>query len=227
MFATRHTAWACSTLGTILVMSVVCFAQHDPGVRGGPPGAGAPLAGLTPIELAIFNEGLQRAIQLEAVCDDCADLTLGTFTNPAEANLVTRTNSAGLGARFNGDQCTVCHNQPALGGSGGFLVPNPADPPMLFRRPENPMFDLIPHRKGATNVVPSFIERFGPIREVRLARKPDGSRDGGVHQLFTVVGRSDVGTAAGDAWTLPASGCGVEVRVAEHSFGFPVQAVVV
>src|SRR5262249_20576264 len=223
MFTTRHTAWACSTLGTILVMSVVCFAQHDPGVRGGPPGAGAPLAGLTPIELAIFTEGLQRAIQLEAVCDGCADLTLGTFTNPAEANLVTRTNSAGLGARFNGDQCPVCHNQPALGGSGGFLVPNPADPQMLFRQPENPMFDLIPHRKGASNVVPSFIERLGPIREVRFARKPDGSRDGSVHQLFTVVDRSDVGTAECDASTLPPTDFESEFRRGNTRFRIPLQ----
>src|SRR5262249_32330781 len=33
---------------------------------------------------------------------------------------------------------------------------------------------------------------FGPIREVRFVKKPDGTPDGGVHQLFTVVGRSDV-----------------------------------
>jgi hypothetical protein len=202
-----------STLVAIVLMSAVCFGQHDPGVRGGPPGAGTPLAGLTPIELALFAEGLQRAVQLEAVCDDCADRRLGSYTDPAKANLVTRTNSSGLGARFNGDQCTVCHNQPALGGSGGFMVPNPEDPPSLFRQPENPMFDLIPHRKGATNTVPSFIERFGPIREVRLARKADGSRDGGVHQLFTVIGRTDVGTPACNAAVLPSTDFESELTV--------------
>jgi len=113
----------------VVVFSVVALAQHDPGVRQGPPGGGAPLPGLTLVEQSIFIEGQQRAIQLEGSCDDCADLTLGTFTDPRQANLVTKTNSAGLGARFNGDQCTVCHNQPALGGSGGFMVPNPQDPP--------------------------------------------------------------------------------------------------
>jgi hypothetical protein len=182
--------------GTVAVLfftvSSAGLAQKDPGVRKGPAGAGAPLKGLTPIELQMFNEGQQRAIQLEGVCDDCSDLTLGSFTDLAQANLVTKTNSSGLGVRFNGDQCTVCHNQPVVGGSGGFLVPNPQDPPGQRRPPENPMFDLIPHRKGATNSVPSFIERFGPIREVRFAKKPDGTPDGGVHQLFTVVGRSDV-----------------------------------
>ena len=107
-----------------------------------------PLTGLTPIELSMFNEGLQRAIQLEAVCDDCADLELGTFVDPDKANFVTKTNSAGLGTRFNGDQCLSCHNQPALGGSGGFMVPNPQDPPNRYRAPENPMFDLIPAPQG-------------------------------------------------------------------------------
>jgi len=186
--------WLLSSGGAMLICTLapICFAQRDPGVRQAPPGAGGPLKGLTPIELSMFQEGLQRAVQLEAVCDDCSDLTLGQLTDLTKANLVTQTNSAGLGVRFNGDQCTVCHNQPALGGSGGFMVPNPQDPPNKQRKPENPMFDLIPHRKGATNVVPSFIEQSGPIREVRFVKKPDGTPDGGVHQLFTIVGRSDI-----------------------------------
>jgi di-heme oxidoreductase (putative peroxidase) len=175
-----------------VVLSPGSFAQKDRGVRSGLPGAGAPLQGLTPIELSMFEEGLQRAIQLEGVCDNCSDLTLGSFIEVSKANLVTQTNSSGLGVRFNGDQCTVCHNQPALGGSGGFLVPNPQDPPSQHRTPENPMFRLIPQRKGATNAVPSFLQQYGPIREVRFAKKPNGTPDGGVHQLFTVLGRSDI-----------------------------------
>jgi len=212
-------------LVTMLVafMSAVCLAQRDPGVRPGRPGGGAALPGLTSVELSIFNEGLQRAIQLEAACDDCADLTLGTFIDPTLANLVTLTNSAGLGARFNGDQCLVCHNQPALGGSGGFLVPNPQDPPHRFRRPENPMFDLIPHRKGATNAVPSFIQQFGPIREVRFARRPDGTPDGGVHQLFTVVGRSDIGTTGCTDAVLPPIDFESEFRHGNTRFRIPLQ----
>lgn len=168
------------------------FAQKDHGVRPGPPGAGNPLNGLTPIEQIMFDEGLQRAVQLEAVCDECSDDVIGSHTEPDKANLRSTTNSSGLGVRYNGDQCTACHNQPALGGSGGYLVPNPQDPPNRHRRPENPEFDLMAHRKGATNHVPSFIQQYGPIREVRFARKPNGTPDGGVHQLFTVVGRSDI-----------------------------------
>jgi len=180
------------TWAMLIIVASSCLAQKDSGVRSGPPGAGGKLNGLTTNEQIMFDEGLQRAIQLEAVCDSCSDLMLGSFIDPARAKLVFQTNSAGLGTRFNGDQCLGCHNQPALGGSGGFLVPNPQDPAAKQRPPENPMFDLFPHRKGATNKVPSFITQFGPIREVRFVKKPDGTPDGGVHQLFTVVGRSDI-----------------------------------
>ncbi len=185
---------ACVAL-MLFAVATATFAQKqakDPGVRPGPPGAGAPLPNLSPIEQFMFDEGFQRTVQLEGVCDDCTDLTLGAHTDPSQANLVTKTNSSGLGVRFNGDQCSACHNQPAVGGSGGFLVPNPQDPPLQYRAPENPMFHLMPARKGATNPVPSFIEQYGPIREVRFAKKPDGTPDGGVHQLFTIVGRSDI-----------------------------------
>src|SRR5215470_19599687 len=98
----RNNSWSRSML-FCFAMVAMGLAQKDPGVRQGPPGAGAPLNGLTPVESSLFDEGLQRAIQLEAVCDDCADLTLGSFTDPAKANFVTQTNSAGLGVRFNGD----------------------------------------------------------------------------------------------------------------------------
>jgi CxxC motif-containing protein (DUF1111 family) len=39
--------------------------------------------------------------------------------------------------------------------------------------------------------VPSFITPNGPVREVRFIRNPDGSPDGGVHDLYTIAGRSD------------------------------------
>ena len=212
----------------LMCMGVVpCLAQKDPGARKAAARAGNPLPGLTPIELSMFNEGLQRAIQLEAVCDDCADLVLGTFVDPAKANFVTKTNSAGLGTRFNGDQCLSCHNQPALGGSGGFMVPNPQDPPNRYRAPENPMFDLIPHRKGATNSVPSFITQYGPIREVRFVNRANGSPDGGVHQLFTVVGRSDVFPAGQDNTctirALPPTDFEKEYRNGNLRFRIPLQ----
>ena len=39
----------------------------DPGVRGGPAGAGTPLKGLAPDEAAFFQDGLERFAEVEAV----------------------------------------------------------------------------------------------------------------------------------------------------------------
>jgi mono/diheme cytochrome c family protein len=205
-----------------LSCTVLCFAQKDPGVRKGPPGAGGPIKGLQTNELLLFNEGKARTTQLESVCDNCNDVTLGGNTGE-DPNLATLTNSSGLGARFNGDQCSVCHQQPAIGGSGGFLVPNPQDAPVHYRKPENPMFDLIPHRKGAQNYVPSFITQYGPIREVRFQKKPDGTPDGGVHQLFTIVGRSDIGAPGCTADVLPSTDFETQFRNGNLSFRIPLQ----
>jgi CxxC motif-containing protein (DUF1111 family) len=85
------------------------------------------------------------------------------------------------------------------------------------------MFDLIPHRKGGQNYVPSFITQYGPIREVRFQRKPDGTPDGGVHQLFTVVGRSDSGSSGCTAAVLPQPDFESQFRNGNLSFRIPLQ----
>ena len=206
----------------VLTCVSVGLAQKDPGVRGGPAAAGGPIKGLTANEFALFSEGIKRTTQLESVCDTCSDVPLGADTGE-DPNLATLTNSSGLGVRFNGDQCSVCHQQPAIGGSGGFLVPNPQDPPAKRRRPENPMYDLIPHRKGAQNLVPSFITQYGPIREVRFQRNPDGTPDGGVHALFTVVGRSDIGAPGCTNAVLPPVDFETQYRNGNLSFRIPLQ----
>ena len=104
-----------------------CAAQKDPGVRGGPPGAGGPLPGLNQNELALFMEGRARSTQLEAVCDTCSDVTLGANSGE-DPNLATLTNSSGLGARFNGDQCSVCHMRPRLADLAASSCPIPRIP---------------------------------------------------------------------------------------------------
>jgi len=214
----------------VLVSAFVLFSEatladgpKDPGVRGGPPGAGQPLPNIQVNELALFKEGQFRATEFESTCEGCSDLIPGT-PNGQDPLLQTITNSAGLGARFNGDQCTICHSHPALGGSGGFLVPNPQDPVAQHRPPENPMFDLIPHRRGQTNSVPSFIQQYGPIREARFIQKPDGTPDGGVHQLFTVVGRTDDPSIAGCTKdVLPQPDFDTQVKNKNIIFRIPLQ----
>lgn len=205
-----HLAAAAALTGTLSLLASPAFAQKDPGVRGGMNNTsgmlefrGIPIprppvisnnpttgAAIQVNELASFNEGINRAGQLESTCDSCADVPDGSpVVGLGELDPLFpqfHTNSNGLGARHSGDQCFVCHTQPTLGGSGGFLVPNPGEGRPM--RPENPMFRLVPLRFGKQNIVPSFEEQFGPIRIPRFQFNPDGTRDGFPRQLWVVTG---------------------------------------
>jgi CxxC motif-containing protein (DUF1111 family) len=130
-------------------------------------------------ELALFNESLLRVSELEGTCDTCAQQPQGVPpVDPDPKNPFSPlklVNSAGMSPVFNADQCFICHFQPAIGGSSPAV--NPAN--------------VIAHRLGGTNTVPSFEDPAGAFREVRFKFNPDGSRDGGVHSLFTLQKRSD------------------------------------
>ncbi len=76
----------------------------DPGVRGGPAGAGGPLNGLTADEAAFFQDGVARFAEIESVANG---------------------SNNGLGPRFNSNQCFSCHSQPAGGGSSPAKNPLP------------------------------------------------------------------------------------------------------
>jgi di-heme oxidoreductase (putative peroxidase) len=179
-------------------------------------------ATITTNELASFLEGIGRAGQLESTCDTCSDVKPPGSPVPGELDPVfpqIRTNSNGLGARHNADQCFVCHAQPTLGGSGGFIVPNPGQgTPML---PENPLFRLVPHRFGKQNVVPVFEQQYGPIREVRFKFNPDGTRDGGVHQLWVVTGITTDPTLTSCSLTQP--NFAAQFAAGNLSFRIPLQ----
>ena len=122
---------------------------QDPGVRGGVPGAGGPIAGLTGTESAFFTRSRDTFQEVDGVAQ-------------------------GLGPRMNLDQCSGCHTQPAVGGTSPFVNPQVA----------------FAHKDGGTDFVPSFIKANGPVREARFVRNPDGTADGGVHDLFTITGRT-------------------------------------
>ncbi len=147
----------------------------DPGVRAGVVAAGQPLSTVaqTPGASEYFNAGLARFQEIEVV----------TSSDPSA--------HTGLGPRFNSNQCSSCHSQPAVGGSS----PRASVFPYVGMNPETEVFNL----GGADNTLPSFIAPEGPAREVRFVffMNPDGSLshdpDGGVHDLFVVSGRSDAG----------------------------------
>jgi len=92
-----------------LAIGVYTFGQTrsapvDPGVRGGPAGAGTPLKGLTADETAFFQDGQAKFADIESV---------------------TNGSNNGLGPRFNSNQCFSCHAQPDEGGS------SPAQNPLI------------------------------------------------------------------------------------------------
>jgi CxxC motif-containing protein (DUF1111 family) len=95
---------------TVALITCVCSLCQtkstpvDPGVRGGPAGAGGPLQGLTADETAFFQDGQSRFADIEVVQG-----------GP----------NSGLGPRFNSNQCLSCHSQPALGGT------SPAQNPLI------------------------------------------------------------------------------------------------
>jgi CxxC motif-containing protein (DUF1111 family) len=84
-------------------------------------------------------------------------------------------NGVGLGPRFNSNSCASCHAQPAIGGT------SPATNPQI----------AVATLHGAKNTIPSFLSLNGPVREARFVKNPDGTPDGGVHDLFVITGRTD------------------------------------
>jgi CxxC motif-containing protein (DUF1111 family) len=149
-----------SFCASILVFSVVAFAQTDPGPRGGSPGAGGKYPTLNANESLFFS---QAQIVFEEV-----DSVLGAIAGEP---------GNGLGPAFNGNSCAQCHAQPAVGGSSPGLnsKQNPAPNPQV----------ALANLDGASNTIPPFITANGPVREARFIS------DGGVHDLYTIAGRSD------------------------------------
>jgi Di-haem oxidoreductase, putative peroxidase len=94
------------------------------------------------------------------------------FFTAAQTNFQeVETFKGGLGPRMNLNQCSGCHSQPAVGGSSPTTNPQIAFASML----------------GPPNAIPSFISLSGPVREVRFVTNPNGTPDGGVHNLFVVT----------------------------------------
>jgi len=163
------------------------FAAHDPGVRGGAVDAGQPVQGLSDDQQRYFLNGQNRFLEVDSVSGG-----------------ITGEMGVGLGPGFNSNQCASCHAQPAVGGTS----PSKNAFPFLGANPQVAVATL----DGATNTIPYFITEDGPVREARFkfALNPDGSLssagDGGVHDIFTIKGRTDATNAVGTTGQLQTCG---------------------
>jgi CxxC motif-containing protein (DUF1111 family) len=159
--------------------ALCCFAQFqfggptDPGVQKGNRGTGAAI--MDPANdpngyMAFFHDGLKRFQDVESVSN-------------------SPTGNNGLGPRFNSNQCSSCHAQPAVGGSSAAV---------------NPQFQFASIGVAPGNIIPEFITATGPTREARFPfffssnvfgfGVDTSAPNGGVEDLFTVTGRPDAGT---------------------------------
>jgi CxxC motif-containing protein (DUF1111 family) len=157
-------AFLVSTGSTEQVGAVSSSAAKDPGVRVAGADAGAPLPSLSADQLQYFQDGLSRFTAIDSVG--------GTIAGETDS---------GLGPTYNSNSCGSCHAQPATGGT------SPNTNPQIAAATDN----------GATNSIPDFITASGPVREVRFPYHLNANgtvsqtADGGVHDLFTIAGRTD------------------------------------
>jgi len=178
-------AFASGFTFTALIVSTALLAQQsptntsftnarDPGPRGQAVGAGNPVGGLSSDETEYFQDGFARFIETDSV--------QGSLSNEP---------GKGLGPGFNSNSCVSCHAQPGAGGSS----PSVSAYPNIGANPQV----AVASDDGARNTIPFFITSDGPVREARFpfvvsaAGNITQTPDGGVHDLFTIAGRSDAG----------------------------------
>jgi CxxC motif-containing protein (DUF1111 family) len=133
----------------------------DPGPRGGPPGAGGPVATLNAAEQAVFTEGKVNFEKLDSV-------TGAAEGQPGE----------GLGPTFNATGCAECHAQPTTGGT------SPAINPQISAALREGAQNIIPSFIKANGPVRE-------LRLIAVSNANNAPLDGGVTGLFTIRGRSD------------------------------------
>jgi CxxC motif-containing protein (DUF1111 family) len=176
--------------GAVICLSGPAMAQvrnevRDPGVRP-----------LTAVQTNLNTPTVKGALSLSNVGLATFDqLTIDFFNSSIDRFQEVDSVSggpepgAGLGPRFNANSCASCHVFPTVGGTSppGNFVTHDATGRIITGNPQVSVANL----DGARNTVPSFLTANGPVREARFVRNPDGSRDGGVHDLFTITGRTD------------------------------------
>ncbi len=148
------------------VFTLACFASSSPGPAGPPPPPPPPK-----------DPGVRAGAP--AAGQPIAGLTAGElyFFNAYGAPTFSEVEgvASGLGPRFNFNTCAGCHAYPAAGGSSPLVNPQVTQAAAI----------------APGNTLPAFLSYTGPVREVRFITNTDGTPDGGVHDIFTIVGRPD------------------------------------
>jgi CxxC motif-containing protein (DUF1111 family) len=175
---------------SLCLTTSTAFAQQSGRERdrdsGGEVGSGGSLASLDPGPRVGFNANGDKAYPNNPgnpIQGLTAEQTaffangLSQFTQ-VDTVAVTSPDNGGLGPTFNNDSCGGCHSQPATGGTS----PNINAFPNVGNNPQFTAGQV----SGGTNRIPFFVTADGPIREARF------KSDGGVHDLFTIQGRTDV-----------------------------------
>ena len=183
-----------STLALLFLAGMI-FAQTDPGVQTANRNTGQTIITSDPNGfLPFFQDGQIRFQAVESVSGSSAG-------------------NNGLGPRFNSNQCSSCHAQPAVGGTGLAV---------------NPQFGFAGSSVAPKDATPYFITANGPTREARFPFffNPNGSvntsaPNGGVEDLFTVSGRSDAGSCSLSQPSFTAAGQANDIifRIPTPTFG--------
>jgi CxxC motif-containing protein (DUF1111 family) len=146
---------------SVLLAATFCpiHAQRGPTTQTVAEHLGDMMPHLTGVERELYRAGRDAFIRTISVQGDSG---------------ISNT-EAGLGPRFNGDSCAMCHAYPAIGGS------SPSNNPEVQAA----------RREGARNTIPGLVRPNGPILQVRFKSDDNGNLDGSVHRLFTILGRQD------------------------------------
>ena len=149
----------------------------------------SPLSGISTAELNLFCAAIGRFQDIDSVsgviqntgASQCTPVDHGH--NNTNSTIGCNETGTGLGPRFNGNSCAMCHIFPVV------LAASPSVNPEV----------AVSTLDGAQNSLSSlsaFINSSSAIKEVRFINDlTTGKADGNVHNLFVITGRVDASSA--------------------------------
>lgn len=194
---------ASAAIALSLVTPGSAYGQaKDPGPRPirANPNIPPMVSGASANDAALFSMALKSFLQFYSV-----DGTMVSPTGIAFPNV-------GLGPRFNHFDCSSCHRIPFAGGSS-YSTNSQA---LLNGNVGTDYGNQAPGQ-----VAPPFLKNAGPTLAARLKYKPDGTRDGSVHQVWTIAGRPDAPgcNIQQTDWVAELAKNNVAIRITTPTFG--------